>query len=256
MRLRRRQPQSPVSAEAESETTPRRSFGRLSPHTLSDLKVWLGRPTWPLPAEAPTKRTRKRIGNSEPAVAATDNPGDVLPNPTTDEAISISATPASPSLVGGLITAVLLIAALGSLAAWTGYAAALAHDSQRRQTMYIDVAKQGALNLANINAAHVDSDVQRILESSTGSFHQQFEERSRGFADFVQKAQSTSQATIREAGLESEDGDRARVLVALSVKVSAADTPPDQAPRSWRLRMTVEQIDDGSVKVSDVEFVP
>lgn len=233
----------------------RRGFGVLRAWSSADLKRRLRRPAWPLPSEATRKRT------AGPADARTENSattGDIAVEvyPTTDDPTGPATGNDSPSLVSGLITAVLLIAILASLAAWTGHAAAQAQDSQRRQTMYIDVAKQGALNLANINAAQVDSDVQRILESSTGNFHQQFEERSRGFADFVQKAQSTSQATIREAGLESEDGDRARVLVALSVRVSAADTPPDQAPRSWRLRVTVERINDGSVKVSDVEFVP
>lgn len=253
MRVRWRRSQTPMSADGESVMAPRRSVGRRRARASTDLKGWLRRPAWPLPAESTTKPTD---GGTQPAAAATDITVDVLVDPTTDYPISTATDSDSPSLVGGLVAAVLLIAILGSLAAWTGFTAAQAHDSQRRQTTYIDVANQGALNLANIDAAQVDSDVQRILESSTGNFHQQFEQRSRGFTDFVQKAQSTSQATIREAGLESEDGDRARVLVALSVKVSAADTPPDQAPRSWRLRVTVERIDDGSIKVSDMEFVP
>lgn len=236
---------------------PRRSFGVRREWASTDLKRRLRRPAWPLPSEATPKRTAEPTDDrTDPSTTTSDTAVDIDAAAIADDPIGPTTGNDSSSLFGGLITAVLLIAILGSLAAWTGYAAAQAHDSQRRQTTYIDVAKQGALNLANIDAAQVDSDVQRILDSSTGNFHQQFEQRSRGFADFVQKAQSTSQATIREAGLESEDGDRARVLVALSVKVSAAETPPDQAPRSWRLRVTVERIDDGSIKVSDVEFVP
>ena len=51
---------------------------------------------------------------------------------------------------------------------------------------------------------------------------------------------------------ESENG--AEVLVAVTVKTSNAGVP-EQAPRAWRMRITVEKVGD-QAKVSNVRFVP
>jgi Mce-associated membrane protein len=59
--------------------------------------------------------------------------------------------------------------------------------------------------------------------------------------------------TLGEAGLESSTEDTAEVLVAVTVQSSNAGAP-EQAPRAWRMRLTVERVDDGA-KVSQVEFV-
>lgn len=44
------------------------------------------------------------------------------------------------------------------------------------------------------------------------------------------------------------------MLVAATVQSSTAGAP-EQAPRAWRMRLTVQRVDDGA-KVSQVEFVP
>jgi Mce-associated membrane protein len=110
------------------------------------------------------------------------------------------------------------------------------------------------VNLTTINYTEVDADVQRILDSATGTFHDDFQKRSQPFVDVVKQAQSKSEGTVAEAGLESETGDQARVLVAVSVKTSIA-AAPDQDPRRWRLRISIQRTADGA-KVSNVEFVP
>jgi Mce-associated membrane protein len=60
--------------------------------------------------------------------------------------------------------------------------------------------------------------------------------------------------TITEAGLESETGDTAQALVAVSVQTSNAGGT-DQEPRAWRMRIYVQRVGD-QVKVSNVGFVP
>jgi Mce-associated membrane protein len=112
--------------------------------------------------------------------------------------------------------------------------------------------------LTTINYTEVDADIQRILDSSTGTFHDNFQKRSQPFVDVVKQAQSKSEGTVTAAGLESQNGDQAKVLVAVSVKVSMkmsnADAP-EQAPRGWRMRIGVQKVGRGA-KVSDVQFVP
>ena len=75
------------------------------------------------------------------------------------------------------------------------------------------------------------------------------------FVEVVKKVQSKTEGTIAEAGLLSYAKDQAQVLVAISVKTSMAAAPPDQEPRRWRMRLTVDKNGD-SAKVSKVEFVP
>ena len=105
------------------------------------------------------------------------------------------------------------------------------------------------------NYTEVDADIKRVLDSATGAFHDDFQNRSQPFVEVVKKVQSKSEGTIAEAGLLSYTKDQAQVLVAVSVKTSMAAAPADQEPRRWRMRLTVDKTGD-SAKVSNVEFVP
>ncbi len=89
-----------------------------------------------------------------------------------------------------------------------------------QQSRFVEAARQGAINLTTIDHSTVDADIQRILESSTGTFHDDFQKRPQPFADVVKQAQSTSEGTVTSAALESRDGDTAQVLVVMSVKMS------------------------------------
>lgn len=115
-------------------------------------------------------------------------------------------------------------------------------------------ARQGALNLTTISYTHVDADVQRILDSSTGTFRDDFQARAQPFVDVVRQAQSSSVGTISGAGVESEDKDGAQVLVAVSVK-SNVDNGQAAGPKLWRMRIGVQRDGQGA-KVAKVEFVP
>ena len=123
-----------------------------------------------------------------------------------------------------------------------------------RQSQIVQVARQGALNLTTIDWQRADADVQRILDSATGEFYDDFAKRSAPFIKVVKEAKSTSTGSITEAGLESEAGDSAQVLVAVAVKTSNVGAP-DQQPREWRMRIAVQKVGD-VMKVSNVEFVP
>jgi Mce-associated membrane protein len=146
-----------------------------------------------------------------------------------------------------------MVLALAGLAGWLGWQAYQSHQYDAQRALLLEVGRQGALNLTTISYTEADADVQRILDSSTGTFYDDFKNRSRPFIDVVKQAHSKSVGTITEAGLESVQGDSAQVIVAVSVKTSTAGG--DQAPRSWRMRIGVQMVGaDG--KVSNVEFVP
>jgi Mce-associated membrane protein len=153
-----------------------------------------------------------------------------------------------------LTAAVLIVAALGALAGWFGLKAHESHQHARQREMFLQAARQGALNLTTISYTEVDADIQRILDSSTGGFYDDFQKRAQPFVDIVKQAQSKSKGTITEAGLESVHGDSAQALVAVTVTTSNAGAA-EQQPRSWRMRINVQKVGD-TPKVSNVEFVP
>jgi Mce-associated membrane protein len=148
----------------------------------------------------------------------------------------------------------LIVAALAGATGWQAYHAYHAKAAEQQRNLFLRVASQGAVNLTTISHTEVDTDVQRILDSSTGTFHDDFQSRAQPFVDIVRKAQSTSQGTVTAAALESRRGDQATTLVAVAVKTSTR-AAPQQEPRAWRIRITVQKVGD-TAKVSDVQFVP
>ena len=153
-----------------------------------------------------------------------------------------------------LIVLVLVIGVLTGVAGWLGWQVYQSHRLSQDHAALLQAGRQGALNLTTVDWQHADADVQRILDSATGTFHEDFSMRSKPFVDVVKQAQSSSVGTITAAGLESATANEARVLVAVSVKISNS-AGPEQKPRAWRMRISVQKVGD-DVKVSNVEFVP
>jgi Mce-associated membrane protein len=152
--------------------------------------------------------------------------------------------------IAGLVAVVVL----AGLTGWLGFRAYKSHQADEQRKLFLEVGRQGALNLTTIDWQHADADVQRIVDSATGTFYDDFQKRAQPFVEVVKQAQSKSVGTIAEAGLESESNDGAQVLVAVTVKTSNAGAP-DQPPRAWRMRISVQKVGN-EAKVSNVEFVP
>jgi Mce-associated membrane protein len=141
----------------------------------------------------------------------------------------------------------------GGLGGWLGYRALQAHREAALRGMYLQLARQAALDLTTIDYTHADSDVQRILDAATGKFRDDFQSRSQLFVDVVKRAQSKSEGTINTAGLESFRHDSAEVLVAVTVKTTYVGNQSDT--KAWRMRIDVQKVGD-SAKMSNVGFVP
>ena len=147
-----------------------------------------------------------------------------------------------------------IVVAAAGLLGWLGYEAYQSHQEQLRHKLFLQVARQGALNLTTINYTEAEADVQRIVDSATGTFRDDFTKRSQPFIDVVKQAQSKSQGVITEAAVQSEEAGSAQVLVAVTVNTSTAGVAEEQ-PRAWRMKIAVQKVDD-SAKISNVEFVP
>lgn len=153
-----------------------------------------------------------------------------------------------------LIAGLMVVVVLAGLTGWTGYRAYNSYQGEKQRQLFLQVGRQGALNLTTIDWEHAEADVQRVLDSSTGTFYDDFQNRAAPFVEVVKQAQSKSVGSISEAGLESGSKNGAQVLVAVTVNTSNAGAP-EQQPRSWRMRISVEKVGEDA-KVSNVEFVP
>ncbi|MCI4674859.1 Mce protein [Candidatus Mycolicibacterium alkanivorans] len=154
-----------------------------------------------------------------------------------------------------MVVGLAVVVALGGLTGWLGYRAYQVRQAEQLRELVVSVGRQGAINLTTIDFEHADADVQRILDSSTDAFYDDFAKRSQPFVDVVKQAKSKSVGTINEAGLERVSGNEGQVLVAVTVKTENAGAQ-NQPPRNWRMRLTVKKTAAEEAKVSKVEFVP
>jgi Mce-associated membrane protein len=152
------------------------------------------------------------------------------------------------------MTGLVLLVGLVGVGGWFGIGVLQVERAEQQRAHFLEVGRQGAINLTTIDWQTADADVQRILDSATGSFYDDFSKRAQSFVDVVKQAQSRSVGTVVNAGVESESGDEAQVLVAMNVETSNS-AAAQQEPRRWRMRVSVQRVGD-DVKVSNVAFVP
>jgi Mce-associated membrane protein len=183
----------------------------------------------------------RQAGNAENADAAADV-ADVIP---TKRAIPVERV----ALVAGLIVG----AVLAGLVGWLGFRVYEADTTQAQRNLFVQAARQGAVNLSTVDYEHADADAQRILDSATGKFYDNFSHRIPSYIENAKRMRSKLVGTVIEAGLQSQTGDLGRVLVAVTVR-SSDPAQAEQEPALWRMQLTVQKT--GNVgKVSDVVFV-
>jgi Mce-associated membrane protein len=153
-----------------------------------------------------------------------------------------------------MVVVLLVVIALAGLAGWLSYSVRQDFQANQQRAVFLETARQAAVNLTTISYSEVDADIKRIVDSTTGKFHDDFRQRAPAFIDVVKQAQAKSVGTVTAAGVESISTDQARVLVAVTVKTSNAGAE-EQQPRAWRMQINVTG-DRNGAKVSDVQFVP
>jgi Mce-associated membrane protein len=127
-------------------------------------------------------------------------------------------------------------------------------ERKQRAANFIAGARQGVINLTSMDFNKAKEDVQRVIDSSTGQFHDDFQARAKDFTTVVEQSKVVTQGTVNAAAVQTINGDFALVLVAATSHITNAAGAKDE-PRNWRLKVTVKN-DGGQYKMSAVEFIP
>jgi Mce-associated membrane protein len=144
-------------------------------------------------------------------------------------------------------------AVLAGLVGWLGFRVYEADTTQAQRNLFVQAARQCAVNLSTVDYEHADADAQRILDSATGKFYDNFSHRKQSYVENAKRTRSKSVGTVFEAGLQSQTGDLGRVLVAVAVR-SSEPAQAEQEPALWQMQITVHKTGDVG-KVSDVVFL-
>jgi Mce-associated membrane protein len=159
----------------------------------------------------------------------------------------------TPSMLAKVVAIILILGFSGA----SGYMVWKHHEDTRQQQRtqaFVAGAKQGVINLTSLDFNRAKEDVQRVIDSSTGQFKDQFQQRAADFTRVVQESKAITEGTVNGAALESMDEHSAKVLVCATSRVTNKPDAKDE-PRTWRLKVTVAD-DGGQYKMSNVEFVP
>ena len=126
-------------------------------------------------------------------------------------------------------------------------------EERQRSAAFVATAKQGVINLTSFDFNKAKEDVQRVIDSSTGEFRDDFAKRAGDFASVVKDSKAVTQGSVSATAVESMSKDSAVVLVLANERVTNLAGAKDE-PRAFRFRVSVVRVGD-QLKISKVEFV-
>lgn len=180
----------------------------------------------------------------------------------TPEPFESPATPAEPTRrwspaprLSRILAAATIVVTCGLLGA-SGWLVWHHHDvvqDRQRSAAFIAAAKQGVINLTSLDFNKAKEDVQRVLDSSTGEFRDDFQRRADDFASVVQDSKAVTEGSVAATAVESMGKDSAVVLVLANERVTNSTGAKDE-PRTFRFRVSAAR-DGDQLKISKVEFV-
>jgi Mce-associated membrane protein len=185
-------------------------------------------------------------------------PSDTDAPEETEAPEEAEATTTGPRLqvsVSVLLTAatIVVICALLGASGWMAWHHHKTMQEREQSAAFISTARQGIINLTSLDFKKSKEDVQRILDSATGEFRDQFQKTAEDFASVVKDTKAVAEGSVAAAAVESRTNDSAVVLILANERVTNVAGAKDQ-PRTFRFRVSVVR-DGDQLKLSKVEFV-
>lgn len=159
-----------------------------------------------------------------------------------------------------ILVAAVALAAVAAVAGGYRYVTA---DSGFSDADYQQAARERVELLLTPAADDASGRSRKILAGSTGTFRDEFAQSADAYTRFVQQIGAQAAGTVDGVGISSRSGDRATLLVTAAVATRTevtddpANTDPADGPDDRRFRIQVDVVpEDGSLKISDLEFFP
>jgi Mce-associated membrane protein len=160
----------------------------------------------------------------------------------------------APNLAAALtIAAVVAICALLGVSGWMAWQHHNVVQERQRAAAYTATARQGVINLTSLDFNKAKEGVQRVLDSATGEFRDDFQRRAADFESVVKDSKAVTEGSVAATAVESMNKDSAIVLVLANERITNIAGAKDQ-PRTFRFRVSVVH-DGDQLKLSKVEFV-
>jgi Mce-associated membrane protein len=149
-------------------------------------------------------------------------------------------------------TTVVIFALLGA-SGWMLWHHHTAVAERQQRAAYVAAARQGVINLTSLDFNHAQEDVQRVLDSGTGEFRDEFQRVAGDFASVVKDSKAVTEGSIKAAAVESMSNNSAVVLLLGNERITNSAGAKND-PRVFRFRVTVTR-DGDQLKISKVEYV-
>ncbi|MBF4162144.1 hypothetical protein [Nocardioides acrostichi] len=130
--------------------------------------------------------------------------------------------------------------------------------SQTQQEAYAEVMKvaDATVNgLINIDYRSPEDSYDAVAETATGSFLDDYKKSYDTLKKLVTQYKAEQTGQVNATAVSTIDANSAAVLVSADATVQNVQTGKQQQSRSYRVKVTVTQQDDGSWRTTDLEFV-
>ena len=153
------------------------------------------------------------------------------------------------------LAAIAIIGAFAWLSVYMELQHRVAVERQQREAAFVAAAKLGVIYMTSLDFNKARADIQRLIDTTTGEFRDDFQQRADDFASVVAQSKSITEGTVNGAAIDSVDGNSASVLVLATSRITNSPPGKDEPPKTWRLKVTVTDA-GGHYKMSKVEYVP
>lgn len=154
------------------------------------------------------------------------------------------------SLVAAGIVLALMTAVVVACAAWTLRDVHRTQVSQDRQETALAEARAAAVAFTSYDYRHIDQDLERVANQSTGTFRTQFSKALGALTGAIRKAHGVSRGTVVQAGLVRSTSTTAVAIAAVNATITNRSLPTPSV-RRYRLQITLARVDSDWL-ISDI----
>lgn len=169
----------------------------------------------------------------------------------TEAAVDDQETVAPPDRgrLWAALAALVVLAALAG-AAWTGWQVRDERAADERDAEALSVAREAAVAFTSYDHAHIDEDLDRVRDMSTGEFRDEFTKALGALTGAIRKAHGVSEGEVTQAGIVRSSDTSAVVIAAVDATITNNQTEQPSL-RRYRLQITLTLV-DGAWLISDI----